>query len=86
MPVTTRESRAINGLAAYAQPECAHPQILIEEHTGLIKKIALKSQLPYDDIKTIFNHFAVVEKRDQIDDFLLVNLHHALQKFYDNCK
>ncbi|MEM7708355.1 MAG: RNA polymerase sigma factor FliA [Pseudomonadota bacterium] len=41
MPVTTRESRAINGLAAYAQPECAHPQILIEEHTGLIKKIAL---------------------------------------------
>ncbi|MGD1846992.1 MAG: hypothetical protein ACFB10_16505 [Salibacteraceae bacterium] len=57
-----------------------------EMDEALIKKIALKSQLPYDDIKTIFNHFAVVEKRDQIDDFLLVNLHHALQKFYDNCK
>lgn len=52
----------------------------------LVKKIALKSQMPYDDVKAIFNHFTVVEKRDQIESFLLINLHHVLQKFYDNCK
>ncbi len=37
----SREIIAIDGLAAYAQPESAHPQVLIEQHTGLIKKIAL---------------------------------------------
>ncbi|MBX9853513.1 MAG: hypothetical protein K2X86_17350, partial [Cytophagaceae bacterium] len=53
----------------------------------LSKKIALKSGLPEENIKTIFNKFRMLEhKRLNVTADDLINFHNDLDNFYKNCK
>ena len=53
---------------------------------AFITKVSLKSQIPENDIKEIFNYYRSLEKQIEVTDRELIALHQLLAHFYKNSK
>lgn len=52
----------------------------------LIRDISIQSQVPRKDVESIFKHYKVVNDSSELQDFILINFHQAIDNFYKNCK
>ncbi|MGV6861888.1 MAG: DUF4350 domain-containing protein [Putridiphycobacter sp.] len=50
-----------------------------------IEKVALKSQVKKEKIKTIFKLFETLKDQSIVEDEALIDLHHNIEYFYKNC-
>lgn len=52
----------------------------------VVKKISVKSQIPEEEINTIFHKYNWIERNNDTSNDLLIEFHQLIEKFYKNCK
>ena len=52
----------------------------------VIKKISVKSQVPEEEVRTIFEKYNWIDRNMDTSDTMLIEFHQLIENFYKNCK